>query len=212
MIDIFFAKTLPQQTAKLVDKFQNEPPFFLKDFYLSGGTALSLQIGHRESEDLDFFTSEKFNPETLQQSLLKYGSLDQTEISTGTLNTFINGTKLQFLEYPYKLIKPTVNYGSIFLSSVEDIACTKLQTIGMRGSKKDFIDLYFLLDRYSLTELFLLMDKKYQLINYNKTHIMKSLIYFEDANDQPMPRMHNPVSWDQVKEGVVNAVKDTKFR
>lgn len=206
-----FSETLPTQTAKLVNIFQEEQPSFLDEFYLSGGTALSLQLGHRESEDLDFFTKTSFDPQKLHSKLVGFGNLEQTELAEGTVNTFLNGVKLQFLEYPYNLIAPTIEWQKIQLSSIEDIACTKLQTIGMRGSKKDFIDLYFLLNRYTLHELFKLMEKKYQKINYSKTHIMKSLVYFEDAEQQPVPRMHKRVNWDEVKEKMIRVIKTVKF-
>jgi predicted nucleotidyltransferase component of viral defense system len=204
---MLFLETLPPKTAQLANSFQQSKPFFLNDFYLSGGTALSLQLGHRESEDLDFFAQEPFNPEQLQSYLLDYGKLDQTELLPGTLDTFLNGVKLQFLEYPYSLLKPTVYWQNIRISSVIDIACTKLQTISSRGSKKDFIDLYFILDRYPLIDLFTASEKKYQNISYNEVHIMKSLVYFSDADDQPMPRMHQEVSWDKVKRKIIDAVK-----
>lgn len=207
-----FTETLPKNTAELLKIFQERNPGFLEDFYLSGGTALALQIGHRESEDLDFFSQEIFDPQRLQQSLLKYGKLEQTELAEGTVNTFLNGVRLQFLEYPYGLIKPTVEWKSMQLSSVEDIACTKLQTIGMRGSKKDFIDLYFLLDRYSLSNLFKLMEKKYPQVDYGTTHIMKSLVYFEDAEQQPMPRMHQEADWNKVKEKMIMAVRSITLK
>ena len=206
----FFPQTLPNNTSKLVGDLHQKQPDFLKDFYLSGGTALSLQVGHRESEDLDFFSQDSFNPQKLQQQLSQLGKLKNIELADGTVNTFLDGVKLRFLEYPYKLIKPTVIWQSIQLSSMEDIACTKLQTIGIRGSKKDFIDLYFLLSQYSLEDLFKLMQKKYQDINYSKTHILKSLVYFEDAKEQPLPRMHQAVSWDEVKKKMIEAVREIK--
>jgi predicted nucleotidyltransferase component of viral defense system len=207
----FFVETLPKNTAHLIKVFQDKKPDFLKDFYLSGGTALSLQIGHRESEDLDFFSKESFSPQKLQHNLLEYGKLEQTELAEGTVNTFLNGVKLQFLEYHYNLIKPLTKWGSIKLSSIQDIACTKLQTIGARGNKKDFIDLYCLLDKYSLSRLFKLMEKKYEKIEYSKTHIMKSLVYFKDAEQQPMPRMHKDISWEEVKNKIIRTVRAVKF-
>lgn len=210
-IQIFF-NTLSPQTAKLLNLIQTQQSNFLNEFYLSGGTALSLQIGHRESEDLNFFTQNSFNPQKWQQKLLKLGKITETELAEGTVNTYLNGVKLQFLEYPYPLIKPLVEWQTIRLSSVEDIACTKLQTIGMRGSKKDFIDLYFLLERYTLNDLFLLMENKYQNVDYSKTHIMKSLVYFEDAEQQPMPRLHREVSWEKVKRRMIEAVKKIEFK
>ena len=207
----FFLQTLPDKTANLIKLLQKKKPNFLSSFYLSGGTALSLQIGHRESEDLDFFNQNSFNLQNLQQQLKHLGKLENTELAEGTVNAFLKGVKLQFLEYPYSLIKPIIKWQSLKLSSVEDIACTKLQTIGVRGSKKDFIDLYFLLKKYSLTELFKLMDKKYPKVNYSKTHIMKSLVYFQNAQKQPMPKMHQDTNWNQVKEKVIKAVKSIKF-
>ena len=211
MTDNLHLETLPPNTAKLINILQSTSPDFLSEFYLSGGTALSLQIGHRQSEDLDFFNQHQFNPETLQQKLVLYGDLKQTELAKGTLNTFLNDVKLQFLEYPYDLLESTVQWGSIKLSSVADIACTKLQTVAMRGSKKDFIDLYYLLERYSLVELFALLEKKYHHVEYSKTHIMKSLVYFEDANNQPMPRMLMQTSWEEVKYKMISIAKAFNF-
>lgn len=212
MSNRFFLSTLPTKTARLMEVFQENKPDFLNFFYLSGGTALSLQLGHRESEDLDFFCQKSFDPQQLQKVLLKFGQLKQTELSEGTVNTFLNGVKLQFLEYDYDLIKPTIKWKFFNLSSVEDIACTKLQTIGMRGSKKDFIDLYFLLTKHSLEKLFELMKKKYGQIDYSKTHIMKSLVYFKDAENQPMPRMHKEVAWNEVKKTMIKTVKMVQFK
>jgi hypothetical protein len=77
----------------------------------------------------------------------------------------------------------------------------------MRGSKKDFIDLYFLLQIYSLDKIFEMMAKKYQDIGYNQLHIAKSLVYFEDARQQPMPRMLQEVSWDDVEKSIIENVK-----
>jgi len=202
---------LSPATAKTLALLIKRQPDFLKSFYLTGGTALALQIGHRESEDLDFFSPKSFEPIKIEQSLSQYGKLSQTKLDKGTLNTYLNGVKLQFLEYPYPLIKPTTKWGSISLSSVEDIAATKIQTIGMRGSKKDFVDLYFLLKQFTLPELFALMAKKYARVDYSQTHLLKSLVYFADAETQPLPKMHQPVTWDQVKKTIVSAVKAIKF-
>ena len=203
----FFPLTLPAKTARLLKLFSEKKPDFLSSFYLSGGTALSLQLGHRESEDLDFFSEQSFEPDALEKQLLPYGALAETELVKGTLNTYLDGVKLQFLLYPYRLIEPLVEWGSTRLSSVIDIACTKLQTVGMRGSKKDFIDIYFILQHFSLPELLEYTKKKYAESDYSETHILKSLVYFDDAEDQPMPRMHQDVSWEQVMRSIIKAVK-----
>lgn len=202
---IMFQQTLPDTTVRLLQQFANQN--FLQSFYLTGGTALALQIGHRESEDLDFFNQEPFDSLNLQQKLAPFGMLQEVEITEGTLNVFLQGVKLQFLYYPYQLLEPPLSWNGIQLSGILDIACTKLITISSRGSKKDFVDLFFLLQTYSLPFLFEQLSKKYTGTEYNQAHILKSLVYFEEAEQQPMPRMHMPVEWDEVKEKISLAVK-----
>ena len=198
-------ETLVPDTKELFEKLsQVKLPI---GFYLSGGTALALHLGHRESEDLDFFSQDEFDPEQLQRVLEKDLSLTDVTVETGTLNCYANGVKLQFLYYPYRLLEPLKTLDSIKISSVQDIAGTKLLTISSRGSKKDFIDLYFILELFSLKELFEILNKKYSDQDYNTLHILKSLVYFEDADDQPMPRMHKDVSWVTVKNVITQHVK-----
>lgn len=206
-----YQETLPSQTAQLVKSLQAQSPKFLQNFYLSGGTALSLQLGHRESEDLDFFCEQSFDSSKLQAELEQYGELQSLELADGTLNTFLEGVKLQFLEYPYPLLEKAINWQGVQLSCVKDIACTKLQTISMRGSKKDFIDLFFILQEFSLEELFGHLRQKYKQSNFNQTHILKSLLYFDDAHGQPMPRMHQEVNWKTIQEEITKKVKLLKL-
>ncbi len=202
-----YKNALLPATAKVVQKIHEVT--FLKPFYLSGGTALALHLGHRESEDLDFFIYDSFDPQQLQSKIQKYGQLESVEIAEGTLNAFLDTVKLQFLFYPYPLLQPTNDWEGLSISSIVDVACTKIITISMRGSKKDFIDLYFLLKLYSLQELFEKVDQKYQGVNYNRAHLAKSLVYFEDAEMQPMPRMLQSVQWEDVKRSITQAVKET---
>jgi hypothetical protein len=206
-----YPKTLPTKTKELIKTFQKERSKFLKEFYLSGGTALSLQLGHRESIDLDFFNQNDFDPKQLQPELEKFGKLKDLQLDKNTLNAFLKGVQIQFLGYPYPLLKPTMNWQGTRISSVIDIACTKLQTIGIRGNKKDFIDLYFILNEYSLKELFKKLDKKYRHSDFSKTHILKSLVYFKDAEQQPIPKMHKKVKWEKVKKEIEKKVTTFSF-
>lgn len=201
--------TLPKSTETVLTSIKDISD--LRNFYLSGGTALALLLGHRESEDLDFFTNKQFNPQFLQQKLSMVGPLENVEIAEGTLNIFLKNVKLQFLYYPYKLLEELVEWNGIFLSSTIDIACTKLVTISARGSKKDFIDLYIILKQIALQDLFKRLDEKYQNIKYNHAHILKSLIYFDDAESQPMPRMHIPLEWQDVKKTIIEKVREFQF-
>ncbi len=205
----FYRETLPKGTQTVLDIIKQIPD--IQKFYLTGGTALSLQLGHRESEDLDFFTEADFQPQILQQKLSSLGSLEDITITDGTLNCFFQGVKLQFLHYPYALLEDLIEWNEIYLSSIIDIACTKLVTISMRGSKKDFIDLYMILQKNSLEVVFAKLDEKYQKVQYNAPHILKSLLYFADADQQPMPRMHRSLAWDEVKNFITKEVKDFTF-
>lgn len=182
----------------------------ISDFYLSGGTGLALHLGHRESGDLDFFTETSFSPFALQKTLEEIGILRNTIIEKNTLNTTLDQVKLQFLHYPYPLINPPFVVDFLKISSLEDIACTKIMTISMRGSKKDFIDLFFLLQQLSLEDLFKLVGKKYSSVEYNLQHLLKSLVYYADADEQPMPRMHKEAKWSQIKKEILLKVKAYK--
>jgi len=204
-----YSNTPQKNTKQLLDKLKKIK--LLRDFYLSGGTGLALQIGHRESKDLDFFSQKDFQPELLQKELEKIGKLENVQLEKGTLNCFIDKVQIQFLHYPYKLLEKKVNWQNIFVSSVLDIACTKLLTISSRGSKKDFIDLYFLLEKYPLPLLFEKLKDKYPKTDYNLPHILKSLVYFEDADKQPPPRMHKKVTWEEVKKRLKREVKNFKI-
>ena len=203
----FNTQALPKSTFALIKLFHSKKPSFLDSFYLSGGTGLALHLGHRQSEDLDFFTSQSFDPYQLMAQLQTFGNqLSQVEIHQNTLNLYFNQVKLQFLTYPYPLLKPLTDWKGIKISSVIDIACTKLITISQRGFKKDFIDLYFILQQVPLDKLFSALEKKYENINFNKLHILKSLTFFEEADKQPMPRMLKPTTWDQIKDELTTTV------
>jgi len=207
----FYPETLPTKTAILLAELRSRKLEFLNQFYLSGGTALSLQLGHRESEDLDFFSETDFETLIIEQELEKVGKLESRETFKNTLNCVLRGVKLQFLGYPYPLLEPFVGFEELRLSSVIDIACTKLQTIGARGSKKDFIDLYIIFETYTLQELLDLMKRKYVNTDFSLTHILKSLIYFEDAELEPMPRLHRDIEWEDVKKKMGEVVKGTSL-
>ena len=84
-------------------------------------------------------------------------------------------------------------------------------TIGVRGSKKDFVDLYFLLKQFSLEELFTALAKKYRRVDYNQPHILKALVYFVNADSQPMPRMHQQIDWAKIKKEIIGKVKAIKL-
>lgn len=178
----------------------------LKNAYLAGGTACALQIGHRVSLDLDFFTEKEFPTKIVLKQLnqLSEFKLDQTEKWT-ILGSFPK-VKFSYFYYPYPLIKKTSTLSHINLASLEDIAAMKIAAICDRGTKRDFIDLYFLTKKFPLNKILKFYDKKYGKLSNNIYHIIRSLEYFADADPQESPKMLMPVSWKEVKSFFQNQV------
>ncbi len=137
---------------------------FLKkyNFYLAGGTALAVQLGHRTSQDLDFYTKQPFDNIKLIKDFQKvFGKEVKEKIrEKNTLYLKIKQTDLSFIIYPYKLIKPSIPYSSVSLASCEDIAAMKVESILGRGKKRDFVDIYFLIKQYGLEKIFFFQKKK----------------------------------------------------
>jgi predicted nucleotidyltransferase component of viral defense system len=178
----------------------------IRQFYLAGGTALALQLGHRGSVDLDFFSKNAFHIETIKQELAAAGNLYITLETVDTLDGALDDVKVSFFEYRYDILFPLLSFQGVAIADLRDIAAMKLTAISSRGSKKDFIDFYFLLDAFPLPELLQFFEEKFRGIEYSTVHLLKSLSYFEDAEEEPMPRMLVDVSWEQVKKRILMEV------
>ncbi len=173
----------------------------LENFYLAGGTGLALQLKHRLSLDLDFFTKKDIDTKLLIQKIKKLGKLSVEDEAENTLHINFQGTKITFLKYDYLQLFPLKKFETIQIGDIRDIGCMKISAISSRGTKKDFIDIYFICKKeLSLEKLLELFEKKHKGVEYNMIHIMKSLIYFEDAEKDPVPKMIIPVSWKEVKD------------
>ncbi len=173
----------------------------LKDAYLAGGTAAALQLGHRISVDFDFFTTKGFVPKIFSKHLSKLGTFDEEQASKGTVTGKFHGIRFSFFVYEYALLFPPLKYRSLNLADVRDIAAMKIDAIATRGLRRDFIDLYFICKLgYKLTEILGFYDKKYGNLSSNLVHIQKSLVFFDDAEPDEMPKMLRPVNWDEVKK------------
>ena len=176
----------------------------LKSAYLAGGTALALQLGHRYSYDLDFFSPQKFDEEILIRRItevLPNFSLERK--SWGTVLGYLRKTRFSLFFYDYPLLfKPNQLLG-IDIANIKDIVPMKIAAIADRGTKRDFIDLYFIFAKtkiLTLREALALYDKKFKALKQNKIHILKSLVYFEDAEKDKLPQMMQRVSWLSVKK------------
>lgn len=192
-----FTKTLLPDTVRAIELVAKIPA--IKDAYLAGGTSLALQIGHRVSVDLDFFTNIDFNERILEQELSKHKEFKREGVAWRTVWGEIGETKFSMFYYKYPLLKDVIKFSGIKLASLEDIAAMKIQALGDRGTKRDFIDLYFLSKKFSLKEMFQFYNKKYGDLKEKSYHILRSLNYFEDAEIDPTPKMIEAIDWDEIK-------------
>lgn len=181
----------------------------LKKFYLAGGTGLAFILGHRESRDLDFFRKAPFNERSLVEDLRRAGKFSLEKREPGTVRGYFGNTLVSFFHYPYPLLKKPIKKYGIQIASVFDIGCMKLDAISSRGTKRDFIDVYTILREsdFNLKKLLGAFAKKYAVLRYNLMHVKKSLVYFTDAQRDPMPRMRLAVEWRIVKKFFINEVK-----
>jgi predicted nucleotidyltransferase component of viral defense system len=172
----------------------------LRHFYLAGGTALALYLGHRRSVDLDFFSSQPFKEDALIANLQSVPGLSVISKSPQTVYVHVSGTKVSFIGYEYPLLFPLADFGGIAVAEVRDIASMKLSALASRGSRRDFVDLYVVAQQYGIPQLFDLFRRKFAQANFNLLHVRKSLAYFADAEQEPMPDMLVPLSWEEVKK------------
>lgn len=198
-INGFHWEALSEETKKSFSLL--EKMALVGQFYLAGGTALALQLGHRISLDLDFFDKNEFDEIQLTQQLSKIGKFNLEKKAPQTILGILENTKVSFLNYSYPLLFPFKTIESIKIADSRDIACMKIDAIASRGAKRDFIDVYFAAKEFaSLTEILKLFAQKYASLNYNLVHVKKSLVFFDDAESDPMPKMLNPVNWGNIKK------------
>lgn len=178
---------------------------YLEPFVLVGGTALALQIGHRRSVDLDMFTTADVDMEVLLEKLRHDYQVIEKVKTKGSLISDIDTIKTDFIRFKYAFNRPIMTIDGIRLLDIEDIAPMKLDAITGRGSKKDFYDLYFLLERYSLEDLLDFYAAMYQ--HSTVFQVIKSLTWFADAEPQiPPDVMNKKVTWGKVKKRIEQAV------
>ena len=181
-----------------------------REFYLAGGTALSLHLGHRTSTDFDFYSPKAFDATELFKKLQK--ALPEIKIlqsEKGTARAIVTKTEVSFFEYDYQLLEQLVPFEEIELASVQDIAAMKLAAIVQRGTQRDFIDVFYLLKEHSIEELISFALAKFP--GYQEMLILRALIYFNDAEDSEDARgikvLDNDFSWPSVKKAIQDEVK-----
>ena len=196
-------ETIEPKTLELLRKLQSLSIF--KNSRLVGGTALALQLGHRKSIDLDIFGKIAATPEEIKEICSEVGSFEISKTSKNINVYWVDGIKVDCVNYPYEWLEECRVLDDIRLASISDIAAMKISAIINRGTKKDFIDLHFLLKEMSLNHILDLYDQKYT--DGSRFIAIKSLTYFEDAESDPMPYMFEDVTWEDVKKSIIAAVQ-----
>ncbi len=179
----------------------------LNDFALVGGTALSLQIGHRKSVDIDFFSKNPFEVESMTEFLQnKYDFKIQNKFKNALMGT-LNNIKMDIISHQYEWIKDCFTKEKVRMAGLEDIAAMKLNAITGNGSRlKDYIDIAFLSPFFSLEQMLDFFETKYP--NNNSVVALKSLCYFDDINfDVDILYQKRPIPWEQIHKRIINMVQ-----
>jgi predicted nucleotidyltransferase component of viral defense system len=196
-------QAVSSQLLELLSSIMQETIF--DSFVLVGGTSLALQIGHRVSVDLDFFGQSDIDEGLFLEKLALFGNVQVIKKSANILICSVNGIKVDFVNYRYPWIDEFVVEQSMRLASIKEIAAMKLNAIAGRGSKKDFIDLYYLLQKYNLSQLLDFYKVKYQ--DGSDFMVLKSLSYFDDADLEQTPLIFQDITWDDIKAEIIVQVR-----
>jgi predicted nucleotidyltransferase component of viral defense system len=197
-------ETVAAETLALIQQLMKMPE--LQSFRLVGGTALSLQIGHRISTDIDLFTLDReTNFENIKTLLESFFELEVKAVNRVGLFCYINGIKIDLVKQHGVWLDEALEVESIRLSSLKEIAAMKIGAITGRGRKRDFFDLYMLLNQFSLKEILEFYHAKFS--NSDEYTPIKSLIYFEDAEDDNLLKNTVNFDWEKVKEKIRLEVK-----
>lgn len=175
------------------------------NFYLAGGTGLSLYLAHRTSTDFDFYTYKRF------KNLSIY--FKEGEVVNDLEDTFeiiVKNVSISFFYYPYSLIREPFQIENINVASIEDISAMKMISITQRGNFRDFLDIYFLIRKFGLKKLINWTKEKYS--NYSIFLILKGLLYFKDADrtakeNEKRIKLLEDVKWNKIKELIKKEVK-----
>lgn len=194
-----FVDALPGPVRKLLTRLGREES--TQVFYLAGGSAVALHLGHRISVDLDFFTKgPDFDADGLLHDLVSIGPIDIEQQDRRTLLGRLEGVKFSFFVYPYPLLEETETVAGVRVAKLLDLALMKVVAISQRGTRRDFIDLYCLCRHHlRLADVLQRMPEKFRDISYPSYHLLRSLVYFDDADSDEPPKMLTDLDWERVK-------------
>jgi hypothetical protein len=199
------AQAVEAPTLELIKSLQSKP--YLQGFYLVGGTALALHLNHRKSVDIDLFSNFDFDASILLEHIHQDYSYQIFFSSSNTLKGSISNINVDLLAHRYELIAKTELIQGVHLLSLPDIIAMKLNAISTSGQRsKDFIDIFYLLDHYDIESMLEFYKEKYKQEHFS--HILKSLIYFEDVDlsDWPVLVKNPKLRWAEVRKRIEKAV------
>jgi hypothetical protein len=199
-------KTVEPDTLELLKELMQFPT--LDKFILVGGTALALQIGHRISVDLDFFTKQNFDSRELGELLGKTFGMTVDRLKNNTLAGQIKGVKIDFLTHDYRDVNPVLSLDNIRFASTKDIAAMKLNAIVGNGTRlKDFVDIAYLSSSMCLREMIESYEKKYS--TSNPMMPLKALAYHKDINlEEPIILLEEEkINWPSVEKRIYKMIK-----
>jgi predicted nucleotidyltransferase component of viral defense system len=207
----FHFEALPRATKKALDFLSQQKWLENTNWYLAGGTALALQAGHRLSVDLDFFTTDaKFKHESILPNFSSNTNWKTTIEEPNTIYGELLKAKISFIAYPFFIPKQKMfRYGAVKILSAIDIAVMKIIAVSQRGRKRDFFDLYWCAKNLEpLEKTVRRLKAQYPSVAHDYHHILKSLVYFEDAESNPAPETNFKAVWPEVKKYFRKEIKE----
>jgi len=202
---MLYKEAVDASTLELLRSLQSKE--YLKGFNLAGGTALALYNGHRKSADIDLFSDFSFDTERMLENLNQDFDFVLLFSAPNTLRGAIGDIEVDIIAHRYHLINDPVTEDNINILSEQDIIAMKLNAISTSGQRiKDFIDIYYLLDKYDLKTLLGFYLKKYD--QKSDLLVLKSLIYFEDVEESEFPvLLKDPgLKWKDIKRKIEGTV------
>lgn len=182
-----------------------------KSFYLAGGTAIALQLGHRRSYDFDFFSEkDAVNERTAQaiQAALNNYNPQVIEKTFGNMVLLANKVRTGFFSYGYPLIQEPVELENIKLASIADIGLMKCDALVTRGSRKDFYDLFFISRHLPFSSLLDFSEKKYTGFRDFPLQVLEAMTLFDNADRDFQPELIEEISWETVKQWFIEQAKE----
>ncbi len=199
-------KTVEPSTLGIIQRLQEKS--YMQNFLLVGGTALALQLGHRTSTDIDLFYNISFDTALLRKEIETDFNCEIKSVYRFALFLLIEEVKTDIVFQKSKLLEPPVISSGIKMASLKDLTAMKLMAITNRGKLRDFVDIYILLQHFTLNEMLEWWAEKFSNDNY--ALVLRSLTYFEDAKEESELKWFFPFNWEKIKKQIAKAIKEVK--